>query len=386
MPEPIEASVSLHLSDHRIRKIREVQELFVAPPDRPGVERWAEAVHSAVSSLFGTERSLLILPRGGPDDMLVHAFQLDERTVRGFREAMAGTGAQVNEYNDPLLDRAMRRLAKAGVRVWSARSAEQVTRIRLAEMPRLYPELIQPGRLEEHVGMTHPLPEGQALFHVFADPGGATRLNDEVLQMFHLLLPTFGVTAVALATGPPGDVPLRAALDAAGGAAALYRNGAELYRSAALRDLLRSEECRDDLVAAMLHHARRFAGASNGCDLMSAVDVAPRFLEAPGNRYRLTATPFEPQTEGCPTTVMVSVRAALPPFPERAHLVERYRLTTRQADVALLLAQGMTNREIADRIGVSEHTARHHAQRVLEKVGTGTRKALAIRLLADRDL
>jgi DNA-binding CsgD family transcriptional regulator len=55
----------------------------------------------------------------------------------------------------------------------------------------------------------------------------------------------------------------------------------------------------------------------------------------------------------------------------------RYRLTRRELDVTRLLARGKSNKEIADRLSISAHTARHHTERVLGKIGVRTRAAIA---------
>jgi DNA-binding CsgD family transcriptional regulator len=49
-------------------------------------------------------------------------------------------------------------------------------------------------------------------------------------------------------------------------------------------------------------------------------------------------------------------------------LARRFGLTGQEARVAVMLADQRTNREIADRLGVSVHTARHHTERVLAKL------------------
>ena len=49
--------------------------------------------------------------------------------------------------------------------------------------------------------------------------------------------------------------------------------------------------------------------------------------------------------------------------------------------MALLLAQGLSNEQIAKRLHVGASTARTHTERVLAKTGLGSRKALALRLL-----
>jgi DNA-binding CsgD family transcriptional regulator len=52
-------------------------------------------------------------------------------------------------------------------------------------------------------------------------------------------------------------------------------------------------------------------------------------------------------------------------------------LTTRERQVAKLVAQGATNVEIAKALGISYHTARHHVQRLLDKLGVRSRTAIA---------
>ncbi|HEY0779228.1 MAG TPA: helix-turn-helix transcriptional regulator [Gemmatirosa sp.] len=49
-------------------------------------------------------------------------------------------------------------------------------------------------------------------------------------------------------------------------------------------------------------------------------------------------------------------------------------LTAREHEIAGLLAQRRTNREIAEALTITEHTARHHTERVLRKLGLSTRR------------
>ena len=57
-------------------------------------------------------------------------------------------------------------------------------------------------------------------------------------------------------------------------------------------------------------------------------------------------------------------------------------LTTREADVLVLVLGGLTTAAIAARLCVSPSTARTHCRAVLRKFGAGDRRALRARLLA----
>lgn len=57
-----------------------------------------------------------------------------------------------------------------------------------------------------------------------------------------------------------------------------------------------------------------------------------------------------------------------------------FGMTAREVDVALLLAEGCSNETVAQRLGISPHTARHHTQRVLGKLGVHSRSEAGARL------
>ncbi len=70
-------------------------------------------------------------------------------------------------------------------------------------------------------------------------------------------------------------------------------------------------------------------------------------------------------------------------FPFLKVLVERHGLTCREAEVALHLAQGSADGEIAKHLGASSHTVRYHAEWVFTKLRIHSRKALALKLMTD---
>jgi DNA-binding NarL/FixJ family response regulator len=58
-------------------------------------------------------------------------------------------------------------------------------------------------------------------------------------------------------------------------------------------------------------------------------------------------------------------------------LAKRFELTPRQASVARLVADGLTNEEIAQALGISRFTARNHVEQVLEKLDVSSRARVA---------
>ncbi|MDQ3210470.1 MAG: LuxR C-terminal-related transcriptional regulator [Actinomycetota bacterium] len=64
------------------------------------------------------------------------------------------------------------------------------------------------------------------------------------------------------------------------------------------------------------------------------------------------------------------------------HLEAAYRrarsaglLTSREREVLSLVRQGLTNREIAHRLGITSGTVRSHLEHAFAKLGVGTRTA-----------
>ena len=73
--------------------------------------------------------------------------------------------------------------------------------------------------------------------------------------------------------------------------------------------------------------------------------------------------------------------ALRPPLlrPRAAPQTQPEPLTPRELEVLQLLAQGLSNRRIAERLGISEHTAKFHVNAIVTKLGAQTRTDAAIR-------
>lgn len=97
-------------------------------------------------------------------------------------------------------------------------------------------------------------------------------------------------------------------------------------------------------------------------------------VETLTGRYRMRATMLlERIKEISNRAVLVTIERAQVTLPSRDALIKRFGMTTREADVALLLARGARNTAIAAALHISPHTARHHTENVLGKLGVHAR-------------
>jgi predicted ATPase/DNA-binding CsgD family transcriptional regulator len=101
-------------------------------------------------------------------------------------------------------------------------------------------------------------------------------------------------------------------------------------------------------------------------------------------RSRLGATAFSAAIRrGSDLSAADAVAMALerkPPAPapeQRADTVADHGLTRREREVAALIAQGLTNREIAARLVVAQRTAEGHVENILSKLGFTSRTQVA---------
>lgn len=139
-------------------------------------------------------------------------------------------------------------------------------------------------------------------------------------------------------------------------------------------ELLRQEPDRDALLE-LVAQAGRAAASSGGQGEGDEVELS-------GRTYRLVASRTAAGTLLPEPAVLVLLERLGPELPTTQELRIAFGLRGREPQVALLAAQGLSNADIARRLRLSAHTVRHYLERVLDRLGLHTRKALALRLMA----
>jgi DNA-binding CsgD family transcriptional regulator len=251
------------------------------------------------------------------------------------------------------------------------------------EQVQMYHEAVKPAGLTESAVATTAVPAGEAFLGIsHSRPADASFEEPERLQLMAMLVPALKAGVHSIVRLEAERVTLGRALDALGDATLVCDPvGRPLHHSRGLEDLLAA----DPAAGQVLGEMRALAGSLLSMRLprsdRRAEPAGTREVRTATARYRLRGTYVGGAALGVGDAVLVALDRLTPELPSLERLIERYGLTRREAAVALLLAQGLSNQQIAQRIAVSPHTARHHAEWVFMKLGVHSRKALGLKLL-----
>lgn len=86
-----------------------------------------------------------------------------------------------------------------------------------------------------------------------------------------------------------------------------------------------------------------------------------------GRRYLILGDTESPQSAAGPASTILD------------------RLTQRELQVAILVSKGLGNKQIADRLRLSEWTVSSYLRRIFVKLGVRTRAAMVARVMAERN-
>ena len=118
--------------------------------------------------------------------------------------------------------------------------------------------------------------------------------------------------------------------------------------------------------------AQRSMANANG-SAASSMGETVREVRADGRVYRLRGTLASGWMPDGEAGVLITAAYELVNPLTDIELRSRYGLSAREIEVARLVASGLSNQEVAEKLGVSYFTARNHVERLLAKLGVGNR-------------
>lgn len=197
----------------------------------------------------------------------------------------------------------------------------------------------------------------------------------ELMRLLHPALRAAGRTWQRLSSQRRSLLTL---IDGASDGLALFGpTGRLLHQNPAFARLLEGDAHPETLMAAAARAAKSLgrllwaSGSDDGAD-----GAFEREIDTGGHLYSVRATRAE-SVFGKGGAILVMVQPQTPRLPRIAALARQHGLTRREAQIAELLANGATNKQIVAQFGFTEHTARRHTENVMRKLGLNSRAQVA---------
>jgi DNA-binding CsgD family transcriptional regulator len=373
--------MSLVLSSVDTARFRAASETLLSPLECADIDAWAVEVLRRICELFRCDRAQLLIPRDDGLPMMWTESIRPEASAM-LREVFVGVEPGLFVLTVPELNRSHRGYQAAGIRVLNHAIDERVA----GAGPRSpdFGAFLVSERLAYYRD-PRPLPLGAAVLTLgFSRPADDPFGEEQAAELSALLMPALSAGAKMLLRLHATRTAVITAIDELGRAVALIEpRDAELYRSRRLGELLVSEPQAEALLVTMRALARDVFGLR--CvttKTMAAARSSFGAREFRGARglYRLRAVFMPAEGESTAPAILVEVERYGPPLPDAIDLVAQHKLTPREAEIALLLAVGCSDREIAKQLSLSPHTVRKHTEHIFDKLHLHSRKALLLYL------
>ncbi len=367
--------MGLILSTHDIDLLEKAITVAVSPLDHERIEDWGAAILATWSPLLGADQGFF---GHGLDGVI---------TTVGDGARTAEAGRSYAEHFWTVDPGVLERRRALGLEVYHR---DQIYDRSTFFKIEIGADWCVPNKLFDAMAVSIEMGTNfPADLHFYHDSESRRPFGERGIALLRLLLPAFKAGLEAHRRLGAHRAELSAVVDGAKQGYALYdSHGALLHENPALGRLLAGNRERERLRASMHAFAVSFAAVAMRARTRNApavADLAPamfREYQTASGQYRMRASLLAAGLVTRDACILVALE-----HPERRplsneELRERYMLTAREVEVARLLAEGKRTVEVAEALGVSTHTARHHTERALAKLGVSTRAAVAAMLFA----
>lgn len=360
----------LSLSPSELERLTDLVEALHAPFDYLDVDAWRHAVNHHTRLLLDAHKVVFMLP--GPGHAPVYCQRLDPD---GFR-------AYIDYYHR--FDVAGAIAVQRSLPVSSLLEIHGRDEFYASEY---YNDFMRVWDCNHSVGLVTPIEcePGFAYLGILRDKCQDPPFDARSRAIMHFLLPAFRAGIHTYLRLVADRALLGAVLDVAGKRLLLCNTkGEPVHASAALERTLAADPERPAITRTMEHLARSAAelrGNGRG-QVRSLAQGGERVMATVRGRYRLCASLAGEGSFG-PAGVLVLLEPLFrEPLPDD-ELRQRFGLTRQEIRIARLIADGLRNQEIANRLGISPHTTRRHTENVLDKLRIASRAQVAERISRD---
>lgn len=364
------ATLSLSQSDQT--RVTNVVEALLSPLDFADEFEWRRNVNRLVQPLIGADVVTFVLAVGGRADTFSEQRANEVRKYAGYMRS---------EEVDKAFHARVRRLR---VVTREAAWGRDITHLR---QTRYWNEFVRPLRLYDSLTMCVPTgprlqleDTAQIIFN--HDHPSRVGFREREVALARLMYPALkaGVRSWMSLRGSSGSFAV--GIDDLRAPVAVFDVGGQLlHLNIALRDLLQGDPGADDVMAAcrsMVQSHRELNFDSMAASGLNT--IAGRTVRTPAGRYVLHVARIGPGVSSYREAIAVTIRRDSERLMTEADAIARFGFTKRQATVALLLAERKTSVEIANTLCISTHTARHHTEAVMDKLGVQDRRDVRSKL------
>jgi DNA-binding CsgD family transcriptional regulator len=369
--------MTLTLTSHDQARIRRAQDALLSPLDYETVDAWRADVNDRIKRVVGADKAVFMLP--ATDSPRAYSEEFDLSKLTEYPEQLRPLDLQYSIWENVV------RLGVANRAMFWGKLPDDYYQ------SAYYNEYVVPMRGFHGVSMGVALDRADGshgdVFNeetvskivVHHDTPTRTPFGERGIGMLRLLYPAFLAGVRTLQHMQSRRSLLFESCDASDTAILVIdRTGGRLHQTPTLTTLLEADPESESIKQAMERVAHGFKFMSHGSDAL--VESPAVISKTPVNTYRIYGIRPTPDLVQVGAAALILIKPARTPVASADELQERFQLTRRQAEVAQLLAQRKTNPEIAHALCISPHTARHHTEAVLSKLGISSRREVRARI------
>ena len=372
----------MYASSAEIKQLAEITALFRHPalPNQRG--RWMGDITEGCRNLIGSDYSIFVL--SDIDRMHFFSEDIDREVIDAFQDTVAfGSATKGIEVKEELM-RTLHDMRKSmGPYVMGVDELRAMTPDMSYDSYEIYSDVIKPAGLDYPVSMGTPVYQGEAVISMFGKQGDGV-FKERALHFYSRLLPAFvsGIHGYLLQSA--AQHAIFAVFDALNEAMLVYtRDGRFVYANPAWMRFEAEDaekETLRDMVQRFSRSVRTQSRQLRFSDPLDPLIVPPSQIETEYAVYHIDHFVLPESTLGGNYVAFRVDRSISGLSPE---LVAHYRLSKRECEVALCIARGLSNKEIAANLFVSVHTIRRHVESILRKLKVSSRAAI-FPLLSER--
>lgn len=362
--------MDLTLTTEDQRRLTNSLRTLVSPLEHGTLDEWRHRCCESLRDLLDGDIAIFQLAETGEHAM--YSSEIAEETLVTYPRWMKEVSGALSARLEDLVRR------QTALGVWSRREFWGPD-LKAYYKTAYYNEFVVPVRGFDSVGMAVAAGRPGVLASLFLahDRPNGRKFGARGVRLLELLRPAFQAGVHAYATVHGERKRLLETIDQLREPLLLFdARGRTLHRNAAARRLLEEEPERVSLLAKVQQVAGSLLEGTRSAVLgRELLEYHPPAFTFSGglNRYDVSLSLLDTHGFEDEDLILVSVVRASEEAPSLEALQRGFGLTIQEARVARLLWGRRTNREVAEALSISPHTARHHTERVLSKMGVASR-------------